>query len=127
MGRKPQEEMPNLIAEADVMLVTLKNQGNYNLTLPGRTQAFMACGKPIICCANGETARVITEAKAGMMAEAENPDQLAQCIMKCADMDMDELYGMGLNGQQYSKIHYDMDKVFGEIKTTLENTKYEGD
>ena len=127
VGRKPQEEMPNLIAEADVMLVTLKNQGNYNLTLPGRTQAFMACGKPIICCANGETARVITEAKAGMMAEAENPDQLAQCIMKCADMDMDELYGMGLNGQQYSKIHYDMDKVFGEIKTTLENTKYEGD
>ena len=126
VGRKPQEEMPNLIAEADAMLVTLKNQGNYNLTLPGRTQAFMACGKPIICCANGEAARVITEAKAGMVTEAENSDRLAQCIMECADLDKDELYGMGLNGQQYSQEHYDIDKVFGEIKTTLENTKYEG-
>ena len=124
VGRKPQEEMPDLIGEADALFITLKNQSNYNLTLPGRTQAFMACGKPIICCANGETARVIKAAQCGVVAEAENADQLAQRITECAEMDKDNLLHMGVCGLEYSKKNYDMNTVFQYIENVLKEIRY---
>lgn len=125
IGRKPQNEMPELIAEADAMFITLKDQSNYNLTLPGRTQAFMACGKPILCCANGETARVIDAARCGLVAEAENPDELAQRILECSDMSKENLSAMGNRGLAYSKAHYDMETVFRSIEDVLKDIRYE--
>ena len=124
IGRKPQEAMPALIAEADAMLITLKNQSNYNLTLPGRTQAFMACGKPIICCANGETARVIRSAECGLIAEADNAEDLANRISECSMMSKEALIHMGSCGLEYSKRNYDKNTVFHNIEKTLEGIKY---
>lgn len=124
VGRKPQEEMPGLIAEADALFITLKNQSNYNLTLPGRTQAFMACGKPIICCANGETARIIKTASCGVVAEAENVNQLANRIIECAEMDKNDLSLMGNCGLEYSKNNYDMSTVFFNIENVLKEIRY---
>ena len=124
IGRKPQEAMPGLIAEADALLITLKNQSNYNLTLPGRTQAFMACGKPIICCANGETARVIKSAGCGLIAEADNAEELANRIIESSIMSKDDLIHMGSSGLEYSKINYDKNTVFQNIEKTLEGIKY---
>lgn len=122
IGRKKPEEMPQLIAEADVMLVTLKNQSNYNLTLPGRTQAYMACGKPIICCANGETTRVITEAGCGFISEAENAVQLADRIKECSHMDRQQLATFGKRGLQYSQENYDRHTVLATIEQVLRET-----
>ena len=124
IGRKPQEEMPGLIAEADALLITLKNQSNYNLTLPGRTQAFMACGKPIICCANGETARVIKAAGCGLIAEADNSDELAQRVIESSNIAKEELIRMGNSGLEYSKTNYNMDTVFQKIEKVLESIQY---
>ena len=124
IGRKPQGEMPELIAEADALFITLKNQSNYNLTLPGRTQAFMASGKPIICCANGETARVIKTAGCGLIAEADNADELAYRITECFDMPKEELNLMGNRGLEYSKKHYDMKTVYHDIEMVLEGIQY---
>lgn len=124
VGRKPQDEMPKLIAESDAMFITLKNQSNYNLTLPGRTQAFMACGKPVVCCANGETARVIKKAGCGLIAEADNANELAKIIIEFSEMSNDDLTQMGTNGLNYSKKYYDMNTVFQNIENTLERIKY---
>ena len=124
VGRKPQDEMPKLIAESDAMFITLKDQSNYNLTLPGRTQAFMACGKPIVCCANGETARVIKTAGCGLIAEADNANELAKIIIEFSEKSKDDLMQMGVNGLNYSKKYYDMNTVFQNIEKTLERIRY---
>ena len=124
LGRKPQEDMPRLIAEADALLITLKNQSNYNLTLPGRTQAFMACGKPIICCANGETAKVIKSARCGLIAEADNSDELAKRIIESSMLPKEDLSRMGECGLEYSNINYDMDTIFKRIEMVLEGIQY---
>lgn len=124
VGRKLQEEMPDLISDSDVMLVTLKNQGNYNLTLPGRTQAFMACGKPIICCANGETARVISEAKCGLVGEAENEEKLAENVLSMYKMGNSGLKDFSRNALLYSKTHYCQEKMLHNVEKVLKECKY---
>ena len=84
----------------------------------------MACGKPIICCANGETARVINAAGCGLIAEAENADELAHRITECSNLSNDDLKRMGNLGLDYSRRYFDMNTVFRNIEKTLEGIKY---
>lgn len=125
LGKKAPDEMPGLIAEADAMFVTLKNQNNYNLTLPGRTQAFMACAKPIICCANGETARVVEAARCGLVCEAENSDQLAEVIRAFCTMSAEEREALADAGLRYSAENYDQQTMLKNIEKVLSGMKYE--
>lgn len=124
IGKKKPDEMPGLIAEANAMLVTLKNQSNYNLTLPGRTQSFMACAKPIICCANGETARVVKAAKCGLVSEAENSDKLAESIVKFSTLNATERNALAESGLQYSRDNYDQQTMLQNIEKVLAGMRY---
>lgn len=46
--------MPAFFKQADVMLVTLKDELIFNVTVPAKLQAYMAAGKPILAMLNGE-------------------------------------------------------------------------
>lgn len=54
LGRFPLETMPAFFKQADVMLVTLKDELIFNVTVPAKLQAYMAAGKPILAMLNGE-------------------------------------------------------------------------
>lgn len=54
LGRYHIQSMPHFFARADVMLVTLKREPIFTLTLPGKIQSYLACGKPIIAALDGE-------------------------------------------------------------------------
>lgn len=79
-GRKPVEEMPAIYAKSDAMLVTLTDEPVLSMTLPGKVQSYMAAGKPILGAINGETAKVIAEAKCGYCTKAEDAEGLAALV-----------------------------------------------
>lgn len=81
-GRRPLSEMPAFYQMADAMLVTLKADPVLSLTLPGKVQSCMAAGKPIIGAVDGETARVIGEARCGFCGPAEGPETLVRNIKR---------------------------------------------
>ncbi len=110
-GRFPIETMPALMRQASVLLVTLTNQPIFELTVPNKIQAYLAVGKPIIACLNGEGARIVAEAKAGIAVQAENSEALVQAIIKLYQMDGLEREQMGRNGRVYFKRHFDEDML----------------
>ena len=89
------------------MLVTLKNEPILELTIPGRVQSYLACGKPIIAGINGEGARIVREAAAGLTPSAENPEELANAVLEMYRMSGDEREAMGARGRQYFEIHFE--------------------
>lgn len=114
-GRFPIETMPVLMRLASVLLVTLTNQPIFALTIPSKIQAYLAVGKPIIACLNGEGARLITEAKAGIAVNAEDDEGLAQAIIKLYKMSEAEREQMGMNGRAYFKQHFDEEMLTTEL------------
>ncbi|MDP3771521.1 MAG: hypothetical protein Q8R16_04425 [bacterium] len=48
--------MARFFALADVLLVTLKRNPIFSLTMPGKIQSYLACAKPIIAAVDGEGA-----------------------------------------------------------------------
>ena len=79
-GRKPAEEMPQYYAMADAMVVTLVSDFPLSLTLPAKVQSYMAAGKPILACADGEIANVISESGCGYCARANDEEDFVNSI-----------------------------------------------
>lgn len=110
-GRYPVEVMPALMRQASALLVTLTKQPIFELTIPSKIQAYLAVGKPIIACLNGEGAKIITEANAGVAVDAEDDMDLAEAIIKLYKLPKLALEQMGFNGRDYFKRHFDEDML----------------
>ena len=46
--------MPYFFSCADMLLVSLKKDPIFSITIPNKVQSYMACGKPIIGSIEGE-------------------------------------------------------------------------
>ncbi len=106
-GVFPVGDMPVLMRQASVLLVTLANQPIFELTIPSKIQAYLAVGKPIIACLNGEGAQIIKDANAGLAVNAEDSEALANAIIQLYQTSSAELEQMGANGRAYFKQHFD--------------------
>lgn len=101
LGRHPVESMPEWFAQADVLLVSLKKDPIFALTIPSKVQSYMACGRPILASLEGEGARIIEEAQAGMVVTPEDASALAEAVLTLSLMSSSEREGMGQNGRRY--------------------------
>lgn len=106
LGRHPLEEMPALFACADALLVSLKTNDVFEKTIPGKVQAYLASGKPILGMINGEAARVINESGAGLSCDSGDATALADITFHLAMMDPEHRVSMGRAGRDYYLINY---------------------
>lgn len=114
-GRFPVETMPGLMQKASALLVTLTDQPIFAVTVPNKVQAYMASGKPILACLNGEGARVVIEAKAGLAVPAEDAQGLAAAILRLYEMTPGERDKLGSNGRHFYKAHFNHAKLVNEL------------
>jgi len=115
LGRHPVDQMPKFFALADVMLVTLTDQFIFSLTIPSKTQAYMAAGKPIITMLNGAGSDVVKDAKCGLTCKSEDYRQLAENVKMMYSMDKAKIAEMGRNAYLYYKENFDKDLVIDKI------------
>ena len=118
-GRFPVNTMPGLMQKAGALLVTLADEPIFAMTVPNKIQAYMAAGRPILACLNGEGARLVTEAQAGMSVPAQDAKALAAAILQLYQMPAEYRAKLGANGRRYFKAHFDHDKLVDELMAHL--------
>lgn len=114
-GRFPVETMPGYMQQASALLVTLTDRPVFNATVPSKVQAYMASGKPIIACLNGEGARLVVEARAGLATPAEDAQGLAKTILALYKLSSDERRQLGDNGRRYYHEHFDHGRLVDQL------------
>ena len=119
LGSYPPEQMPRFFAHADAMLVSLKPEPVYSLTVPAKLQAYMACGRPIIAMLDGEGARIVEEAGAGMTCPAGDGRALAEAVLRMAHLDLRARAEMGNQARAYSLAHFDREQIFRRLETLM--------
>ena len=107
VGSFPKDAMPGILSDAHALLVTLKDEPILHYVVPSKIQTYMAAGRPIIACLNGEGRRVVVEAKAGVACEAENGRGLADVIRRLVESSVNERMRLGLNGRDYFLKNYE--------------------
>jgi glycosyltransferase involved in cell wall biosynthesis len=108
-GRFPADAMPGLLAQASALLVTLTSSPALAQTVPSKVQAYLAAGRPIIASLDGEGARVVREAGAGLACPAEDADALAAAVRLLRGLAPAELDRMGEAGKRYYAQEFDPD------------------
>ncbi len=120
-GRFPVETMPGFMQKASVLLVTLADQPIFAATVPNKVQAYMAAGRPIIACLNGEGARLVVEAGAGLATPAEDAKALADTILRLYQLSPAERETMGNNGRKYYQEHFNHDRLIDQLVVILQD------
>ena len=114
-GRFPLETMPAFFKRADVMLVTLKDELIFNVTVPAKLQAYMAAGKPILAMLNGEGAEIVKEAECGDVVAAGDHEKMAQEIKKMRDLDLYTRLKLGESGRKYCEENFSLENCMDHL------------
>jgi glycosyltransferase involved in cell wall biosynthesis len=119
LGRHPVEKMASFFEKADVMLITLKKDPIFNLTVPAKLQAYMSAGKPILAMIDGECRKIINEANCGYVSNSEDYKSLSKNILKMANLSKDTLTQMSQNSKAYFEDNFKMKVSISKLESIL--------
>ena len=101
LPRQPMEKIGAFLRAADILLVILKDDPLFKVTIPSKIQTYMAIGKPILISAAGEPAEIVRKSKSGLVVLPNNSKLLAETSNDFAEMSKKELMRLGRNGKEY--------------------------
>jgi glycosyltransferase involved in cell wall biosynthesis len=101
----PRDEVPGLLAAADICLVPLRDVPLFSTFIPSKIFEYFASGKAVIGALRGEAAAILRDAGA-LVVEPGNPAALAGAISELAG-DADRRAAMGAEARQYVIAHFD--------------------
>lgn len=119
LGQYPIERMPAFFRSADALLVCLKDSSNFSLTIPGKVQSYLAAGVPILGMLDGEGARVIEEAGAGLVCPAGNGPELARQVLRLIATPASDRAEMGSRGRAYALREFNRAHLIDRLEEVL--------
>ncbi len=121
LGRFPLAEMPHFFAEADALLVTLKDDPIFARTIPSKIQSYLACGRPILASLSGEGAKIIQESRAGLVCSPQNPIALAELARQFARLPSPARSEMGKSARAYYERFFDLPPLLNQFEGWVRN------
>jgi len=118
-GRFPVDRMPSFYAHADALLVSLKHDPVFSMTIPGKVQSYLMAGVPLIGMLDGEGAAVIRDARAGLTCNAGDGEQLAQLVLEMSTMTIKDRKKYGVNGRQYAQTEFGRVQLMDRLEALL--------
>ncbi len=106
---RPRSEIGRVLNAADVLLVHLKEDPLFRITIPSKIQAYMYVGKPILAAVSGDAADLVEQAGAGLACPSEKPERLAECVLRFAEMSAQERMQMGQRGREFYQKYLSME------------------
>ena len=121
LGRFPIDAMKTFFNQADVLLVSLKDELIFNVTVPAKLQAYLCTQKPILGMLNGEGAAIINDANCGLSVNAGDSNGLAEKTRQLYEMSIEERNNLGNNGFEYYEQNFTMNKCIDNLEFILKN------
>lgn len=118
-GRLPPEAMVGVYAQASALLLTLIDDPIIAQTIPSKLQSYLGSGRPVIAAVNGEAARIVAEAGAGLATPAEDAAALADAVRTLKRMPAAERDAMGAAARRLFEAEYEPTKLARQLLETL--------
>lgn len=101
LRRRPMQQMPALMAQAAVQLVSLRDLPLFHFTVPSKVQSSMAAAQPMICAVAGDAAALVRSAGAGWCVPPGDAAALAEAFAAVAEASPKDLARMGCDGHRF--------------------------
>jgi glycosyltransferase involved in cell wall biosynthesis len=101
----PHEQVPALLAAADVCLVSLRDVPLFSSFIPSKMFEYLAAGRPVVAAVAGEAAQILREAGAWVVPPGDSKALAAAFRTLAADPERRQ--AMGQQGRCYVQEHFD--------------------
>jgi len=91
---------------SDILLIHLKNDDLFKITIPHKIISYLEVGKPILAAVPGEVNSIVKLSESGMTCDSENSDVFAECMKAMACLSVTERKKMGNNARKYYDISF---------------------
>ena len=115
LGRYPLDRMPSFYKHADALLVSLKDEPIFSMTIPGKLQSYLAAGIPVLAMLNGEGAEIVRGSGAGLSCPAGDGMALASVVKQMVAMDSVDRYEMSNRALAVSKQEFDRESLISRL------------
>lgn len=119
LGRFPLERMPSFFQSADALLVSLRPDPIFAMTIPGKVQSYLAAGRPLLGMLDGEGAELIERGGAGLVCRAGDSAGLAANVARLADTPPAGRAAMAARASELSANEFDRDRLMGRLEQWL--------
>ncbi len=119
LGRFDLDTMPCFFKKADVMLVTLKDEPVFALTVPAKIQAYMASGKIILGALNGEGNSLINDTNSGYAVSAGDYNSLAKKAIALKNLSLINKQAFQINSKVYYDNNFSKEMLFSKLESLL--------
>jgi colanic acid biosynthesis glycosyl transferase WcaI len=116
----PMARIGPVLRAADALLVHLRRDPLFTITIPSKTQAYMAVGRPLVLAVEGDAADLVSRSMGGVLAVPEDPSSLADAIEKLAGMPAVELNEMGRSAARFYHDHLSIERGVDAFAASFE-------
>lgn len=124
VGPVPREQVPAILAGADVGLAPLAPDEELSYAMPTKVYEYLGAGLPAVVTGNGELKRFIRDSGGGIHTDAD-PTSIADALDELLS-DPDLRAEMGRRGHQYVRTDYARAAIVDRFENQLRATAAEG-
>ena len=122
VGKQKPEKIPDILASSDIAFLSLIKDPLFSKTIPAKLQSYMACGKPILAAADGETSSIILESECGICVPSGDAQALAKGILEYLEMPSEKISSIGKRARNYYDSNFKKSLLMNEMDRTLQRT-----
>lgn len=122
-GQAGREEMTSAYARADALLLHLRGDPLFDITIPSKTQVYLAMGRPIVAGVGGETAELLRKSGAAMVIPPEDPEALARALCAMADLPPGQRDAMGAAGRRFYRETLSFERAMDRTLAVIERVR----
>jgi len=89
-GKKQRSDMASYYKASDFLIISLIDKPIFSVTVPAKTQTYIAAKKPILAIINGDTASIIQDNNLGLCADPSQIDAITTMFQRCINMSQTE-------------------------------------
>lgn len=119
ISQKQPEMIPEYLAQSDAALITLFKSEIYAMTIPAKTQSYLACGVPVLVSADGEVQNIIKEANCGFCSGSGDVSGLINNIKQFMDLGNKEREELSSNALAYYKENFDKKNLMDKMEVYI--------
>ena len=123
LPRVAMNQVDAYLQAADALLVHLRDDPLFAITIPTKTQAYLAAGKPIIMAVAGDAADLVTRSGAGMIVPPEDPMALVKAVVAMAQLSPAERIRLGQNARAFYMAELSMDRAVLRLEAIFQTLR----
>ena len=118
-GKQMRENMAKFYKASDFLIVSLIDEPIFSVTVPAKTQTYIAAKKPILAIINGDVADIVNDNNLGISVDPSNVGLIKEAFEKCIDAPENEKSEFTINNTKLLETTFNKDNIINRMTSQL--------